>query len=320
LKRICVGIIVSAVACAAITAAAPSATSTAAAAGAATDPVIKIEDVDNFYKVYDAAGGHPTAVRLQHDYIDAGSDGLQQFAKLRNVSGTTLAGALVKHPEIYADARRCLSVLPSVKQRLTAAFRKLGALYPEAKFPPVTLLIGRGRPVGITDGSGVSMGLEALCAANFMDPNLEDRFVHTIAHEYGHIQQPRDLQLLEPGDPGATVLRMSLMEGAAEFTAELISGDVGNYQHKYWTKGREAAIESAFVRDEDQTDLSRWLNNGPGDAERPGDLGYWVGYRIVKAYYQHASDKHRAFSEILEMTDPKGFLAKSAWYPGIRLL
>jgi hypothetical protein len=47
--------------------------------------------------------------------------------------------------------------------------------------------------------------------------------------------------------------------------------------------------------------------------------GYWVGYRIVKAYYQQASDKRRAIREILEMSDPKAFLAKSGWYPGIRL-
>lgn len=105
------------------------------------------------------------------------------------------------------------------------------------------------------------------------------------------------------------------IEGAAEFTAELISGDVGNYQHKAWTKGREAAIEAAFVADEDKTDLSRWLNNGPGTPDKPGDLGYWVGYRIVKSYYQRAADKHRALREIFEMRDPKAFLAKSGWRP-----
>jgi uncharacterized protein YjaZ len=44
---------------------------------------------------------------------------------------------------------------------------------------------------------------------------------------------------------------------------------------------------------------------------RPGDLGYWVGYRIVKSYYQHAADQRQAFREILKMTDPKAFLAKS---------
>ncbi|MGH8239889.1 MAG: hypothetical protein ACREXP_23150 [Steroidobacteraceae bacterium] len=35
--------------------------------------------------------------------------------------------------------------------------------------------------------------------------------------------------------------------------------------------------------------FSRWANNST--MEQGGDLGYWVGYRIVKAYYQRAADK-----------------------------
>jgi hypothetical protein len=83
------------------------------------------------------------------------------------------------------------------------------------------------------------------------------------------------------------------------------------------TQGHEKQIESAFVADEDQTDLSKWLDNST--LEKQGDLGYWVGYRIVKSYYQHAPDKRRALRETIEMTDPKAFLAKSGWYPGISL-
>lgn len=287
----------------------------ATAPAAAKGPAILTEDVTRFYQVYDAASGHPDAARLDHDYLAPGSNGLHEFAKLRNVTGARIAAAIEAHPETYAGARRCLAVLPAVKRRLSAAFGKLARLYPEAKFPPVTVVVGRGRPVGITNPSGVSIGLEALCAADFMNPDLEDRFVHVISHEYGHIQQPNGLQALNPGDRGATVLYMSLMEGVGEFTAELISGDVANYQHKAWTRGREAEIEAAFVADEDKTDLSKWMYNGPGDAAHPGDLGYWVGYRIVKSYYQRAADKHQALRDIYEMRDPKAFLARSGWRP-----
>jgi uncharacterized protein YjaZ len=176
-------------------------------------------------------------------------------------------------------------------------------------------VVGRGRPVGITNPAGVTVGLEALCAADFMNPNLEERFVHVIAHEYGHIQQPDDIQALEAGMPGATVLKLSLIEGTAELTSELITDDVANWQHKAWTRGREAEIEAAFVRDMDKTDTSAWLNNGPGDATHPGDLGYWVGYRIVKTYYDHAADKRRALKEIYAIRDPHAFLMKSGWRP-----
>ena len=81
--------------------------------------------------------------------------------------------------------------------------------------------------------------------------------------------------------------------------------------------GHEIEIETAFVPDEDKTDISRWLYNGT--AEKPGDLRYWVGYRIAKSYYQHTPDKRGALREILQMTDPKAFLARSGWYPGISL-
>jgi hypothetical protein len=39
----------------------------------------------------------------------------------------------------------------------------------------------------------------------------------------------------------------------------------------------------------------------------------------VRSYYQQATDKHRAIRDIIEITDPKVFLAKSAWRPGIEL-
>ena len=278
-------------------------------------PEIRTSDVERFYRVYDQAGGHPSAAQLDHDYLAPGSQGLHEFMRLRNVSGARMADAMAKTPETWIKARRCLAALPAVKRRLRASFRKLGELYPEARFPPVTIVVGRGRPVGITNPAGVTIGLEALCAADFMNPNLEDRFVHVIAHEYGHIQQPDDIQALEAGMPGATVLKLSLIEGTAELTSELITGDVANWQHKAWTRGREAEIEAAFVRDMDKTDTSAWLNNGPGDAAHPGDLGYWVGYRIVKTYYDHATDKQRALEEIYGIRDGKAFLAKSGWRP-----
>jgi hypothetical protein len=281
---------------------------------AAPGAAIHIEDVARFYKLYDSSHGHPSAERLQREYIDPGSEGLHELAKLRNVSGTTIAEELIKHPEIYSDAKRCMAVLPQARRRLEVAFDKLDQLYPEAKFPPVTIAVGRGKPVGVgSPATGIQIGLEALCAVKYFDPNVEDRFVHVVTHEYAHVQQVRALV----DDPHPTVLEGSLIEGAAEFVAELISGGVSGPQLRARFEGHEREIETAFVADEDKTDLSKWLYNGT--LEKQGDLGYWVGYRIVKSYYDRTSDKRQALREILQMTDPKAFLAKSGWYPGIQL-
>jgi hypothetical protein len=313
MKRISLGVLIGVLTCAAISGAARNAASTAIDPG--VGPTIHTEDVDRFYEVYDIAGGHPTADQLQHGYLDPGSDGLHQFAKLRDISGARIAETLARHPEIYSGAKHCMVALPRVRQRLKVALSELQRLYPEARLPPVTIAVGRGKPVGVGGGpaAGVLIGLEALCATNYLHPNVEDRFVHVIAHEYAHVQQVPALV----DDENATVLEGSLIEGAAEFTAELISGEVAYSQFSASTKGHEKEIESAFVTDEDKTDLSQWLNNGT--PEKPGDVGYWVGYRIVKSYYQHATDKRRAVRETLEMTDPKAFLARSGWYPGIQL-
>ena len=283
---------------------------------AAAGPVVQTTDVDLFYRVYDAAGGHPTAEQLQRDYLDQGSDGLQVLARERNVTGQRIADALAKNPSLYTGAKRCLSALPPARERLEAALRELARLYPEARFPPVTVAIGRGKPVAIgASDTGIQVGLEALCAIDWLNPDVEDRIVYVLAHEYAHVQQVHADAISDK--PSPTVLEISLIEGIAEFVAELTAGKVAYSRNAAAAAGRELEIETRFAADIDKTDLSDWAYNTTPDA--PGDLGYWVGYRIAKAYYRNAPDKRQALRDIMEMEDPKAFLEKSGWYPGIEL-
>ena len=290
-----------------------------AAAAPPTDirPAIVTDDVDRFYAVYDAAGGRPTAGQLQRDYLDEGSDGLDEFARIRRITGERIAAAIAERPEIYVDARQCAETLPAVKGRLKAALTRLGQLYPTASFPPVTIAIGRGKPVGTANAAaGVMIGLEALCAVDFFNPDVEERFVSVIAHEYVHVQQPS----AQAEDSGDTVLQAALLEGGAEFVTELITGSVSYGHLAPATRGRERELETEFLADQDLSAMgSDWLYNGMGTPERPGDLGYWVGYRIAKAYYQGAADKQAALRDIIEVRDAKALVAKSGWYPGIVL-
>ena len=178
-KRICLRVTIGILACGVICTTAQS---------AALE--IHTEDVDRFHKIYDAAGGHPTAEQLQRDYLDAGSEGLHQLAKVRNITGVRIADTLTKRPELYSSARRCMAVLPRVRERVDVVLRTLVRLYPQARMPPVTIAVGRGKPVGVgSPVTGLQIGLEALCSAEWMNPNVEDRFVHVIAHEYAHVQQ-----------------------------------------------------------------------------------------------------------------------------------
>ncbi|MGO1069457.1 DUF2268 domain-containing putative Zn-dependent protease [Lysobacter sp. CA199] len=235
-------------------------------------PDIRIDDVARFYALYDATGGHPSVEQIENDYLDKGTRSLSEFAKLRRVTAQRIADQLAGDPAMYEKAKQCLAALPAVRRRLVATFRKLSSLYPQARFPPVAIVVGRGRPVGITNPAGVTIGLEALCSADFMNPNLEDRFVHVIAHEYAHIQQTASTDF-EKDDPNATVLRLAMAEGVAELVAELTSGNVGNTRHAEWTRGKEARIEAAFVREMDGTDLSNWFST---TAKVPTTPTTWV--------------------------------------------
>jgi hypothetical protein len=285
----------------------------------AVEPRILTDDVTRFYALYDASDGRPSAAQLDGEYLAGGSDSLQEFARLRRVTGERIAAQIEAAPQMYADARRCLAVLPAATRRLRAALTTLSDLYPQAEYPPVAIVVGRGRPVGIVSPAGATIGLEALCAADFMNPDPEDRFVYVIMHEYAHTQQALAREPLSPGDPAATLLRMSLVEGAAEFVAELVSGGVGNMRHAEWTRGREQEIETAFERDMHGTDLAGWMFDYQPGSDAPYDLGYWVGYRIVKAYYLQAGDRRAALARILEMDDPEAFLRESGWRPGMRM-
>lgn len=161
--------------------------------------------------------------------------------------------------------------------------------------------------------AGVVIGLEALCNADWMQADVSDRFVHLIAHEYVHVQQPgARVEVEQP-----TLLYQTLLEGGAEYVAERISGQPANAHLQRWTQGRECALERAFLQDSMGTDLSRWLYNGPGDDARRGDLGYWIGYRIAHAYVARAPDTRNAIAELLNVQpgNAAALLKASGWQP-----
>ncbi|HEV2598679.1 DUF2268 domain-containing putative Zn-dependent protease [Sphingopyxis sp.] len=290
----------------------------AASHAAETQPreTIVTSDVDRFFTLHDDPALAADPDQLAARYLADASPGLQEFMVLRRITPEKLATALRSKPQLFVDARGCAAKLGNVRARLVEATDRLAALYPAAKFPPITIAIGRGTTAGTANAKGLYIGLEALCAAKFIEADDEDRFVHVIAHEYVHAQQP----LAQVEDREESVLRAALVEGAAEFVAEKMSGSVGYPLLHLWAKGREKELETSFLAEKDGKAIgSRWLYNQQGQDGWPGDLGYWVGYRVAKSYYDRAPDKAAAIRAIIEMRDPATFLAESGWTPGMTL-
>ncbi len=277
---------------------------------------ITTSDVDRFFALYDDPDLAAKPDELAARYLADASPGLVEFMAMRRITPEKLAKALREKPQVFQAARGCAAKLGNVRTRLIAATDRLATLYPAAKFPPITIAIGRATTAGTANAKGLYIGLEALCAAKFIEADDEDRFVHVIAHEYAHVQQP----LAQIENREETVLSAALVEGAAEFVAEQMTGSVAYPLLHQWAKGREKELETIFLAEKDDKALeSRWLYNQRGSDGWPGDLGYWVGYRIAKSYYDRAPDKAAAVREIIEMKDTSAFLAKSGWEPGVQL-
>ena len=159
---------------------------------------------------------------------------MRQFIPDRIKSADALAKTIADHHGVYEKARACASALPAARVRLATVFTKLARIDPDATFPPVTVLIGRDNSGGTTGRSGVLIGLEVICRATWLQPDLTDRMVrYLIAHEYGHVEQFPD------GGEDAlpdTVLKQSLVEGEAELIAELTSGEASESYLQRWTK------------------------------------------------------------------------------------
>ncbi|HWT43900.1 MAG TPA: DUF2268 domain-containing putative Zn-dependent protease [Sphingopyxis sp.] len=275
---------------------------------------ITTTDVDRFFRLYDDPALAAAPDELAARYLATPSPGLSEFMAMRRITPEKLAAALRAKLQVFADARGCAAKLPNIRARLVAATDHLAEIYPAAKFPPITIAIGRATSAGTANARGVYIGLESLCAARFIEADDEDRFVHVIAHEYVHVQQP----LAQVEDREESVLRAALVEGAAEFVAEQMTGSVAYPLLHQWAKGREQELETAFLAEKDQKAIgSRWLYNQKGADGWPGDLGYWVGYRVAKAYYDRTPDKAAAMQAIIEMKDPAAFLSASGWTPGM---
>src|SRR5471030_792704 len=206
----------------------------------------------------------------------------------------------------YENARSCQPALVELAQRVPQLIARMAELYPATTHPRATIVIGRDNSGGTVSDSGVILGLEVVCENRSHSAySTVDRLSYILAHELVHTQQRVYA--------GGTVLSMSLNEGIADFIGELASGHPLNTQLHEWTKGHEADIAARFRADMDKTDASAWLYNGMGTPEHPGDLGYWVGYRIAQAYYERTPDKQAAIRRLLEETDAHAMLRDSGW-------
>ncbi|MBO9204213.1 MULTISPECIES: gliding motility protein GldB-related protein [Niastella] len=276
------------------------------------------KDVVNFWKAYDLAQSdtaHRADIYRQY-YLDKGTDGLQDYFALKVKSIKRFVAAHDKKRELYAAIRNNTAMVESLKPVMVNSFVKLYEYYPAAYFPDVYFVIGSFTSGGTASDNGLLIGLDqAVRSANiplgeltlWERNNFEElnKLPNTVAHELIHFNQngmKRD----------TTLLCAALVEGMADFIGELISGHTANERLHTWAKGREKKIWEDFEKEMFLNKADNWIANaGQETADKPADLGYWVGYQICKAYYNKSPDKKAAIRDMLNMQDSKEFYEKS---------
>jgi hypothetical protein len=61
------------------------------------------------------------------------------------------------------------------------------------------------------------------------------------------------------------------------------------------------------------TSAENWLYQGEKAKDKPSDLGYYIGYKIVESYYKNAPDKKQAVRDILKIKNFEEFLKASRY-------
>ncbi|TNJ35033.1 DUF2268 domain-containing putative Zn-dependent protease [Arenimonas terrae] len=280
---------------------------------------IVTEDLPRFWRAFDASRAAAPAARagiFQRDYLDAGSDGLAVFTRLRIGDGAQLAATIDRHPRYYASLRARLAGVAAQEPALRAGFRRLAEIYPAAEFPDVYLLVGRMNSGGTLGEEGLMIGLEMY--GRYPDtPDEElgewhravlrdlEGLPHIVVHELVHYQQRYAL------GASPTLLQMAVNEGVADFLGELATGHHINAHVHAWAEPRARELWAEFAARRHDTSAKGWLYDPTPGQDRPADLGYWMGYRIARAYYERSPDKAAAVREMLTITDFEAFLARS---------
>lgn len=273
-------------------------------------------DIDNFWNAYDSIKATTDSTKqlkfIQTLYLDKASDGLKDFIKARNHSAKLHLSNILKYPKFWASLRpKTLEI-----KNHTADFEKLlinfKTQYPKLKEPKIYFTIGVLNSGGTTSPGKILIGSEIACSDETVDASelnkwlqevfkLNSSVVSMVAHELGHTQQKVENS---EDDGKSNLLGFCLVEGACDFIAELIYKPVSS---PYMTYGNlnETQLWIDFQKEMLGQETKNWLYNGNNAPNGVADLGYFIGYKICKSYYDNSKNKKSALKRIIKLSRDK---------------
>ena len=275
---------------------------------------IVYSDIPLFWLAFDKLKEDESKNPFQSQYLEKGSVGLHDFVPERIESADELYKLVSKERAYYEKVRTFTLKSGQYARQIRASYFALKYWYSKAVFPPVYFVIGRTTSAGTASKAGMIIGVEVFAETPFTTeygrPTLRsDLIPYTVAHEIVHFLQP------DPAN-GNTLLTECIREGSADFIAELTAGEQvkllnGDDVYPYGEKNEKALVDE-FLKQMDSKELAPWLYSETTNG-RPQNLGYYIGYKIVKSYFDAAKDKKKAVKEILNIKDYQKFFERSGY-------
>ncbi|NIM52745.1 MAG: hypothetical protein GTN78_05445 [Gemmatimonadales bacterium] len=289
----------------------------------ATDPAkatIVYDDVRNLAHALDLLkGGGDTVATLQAEYFARATPGLRELIKDYDLTAESLTQAIQQRPREFGSLVDVPEWLAAQESTFRNAFAQLQQLIPNAVFPPTYFVVGAwvGASEATEQGQVISVERHGQMISAGR-PDAADHLAHTIVHELVHVQQAltqglETYQSLYGDGPNRSLLALAIREGSADFLADLASGGHTHERAQAYCVQHEPELWERFRAEMAQREPGSWMWAEPRYPEEPRDLGYAMGFRIVKAYYEQAPDKKGAVRDILSVTDYPVFLELSGY-------
>jgi len=270
-------------------------------------------DIVRFWQAYDAirttADPAERLKLIQKLYIDPGTPGLRALMEARHYTAQQYVDAIVGWPKFWASVRPLTSRSQLAAATLARDIDGFRSLYPELKPATITYAVGVLRTGGTTLGDKVLIGAELALGDESVDTTelaepLRSRLniffksrpfannAQNNIHEYVHTQQQ---------ETQGSLLQQATREGVAELVAELITNRKPALPLYRYGPAHDKQVRTRFVNEMTKDDYGNWLWNSTDNVFCVSDMGYYVGYRIARSYYDKARDKKRAIKEMIEL-------------------
>jgi hypothetical protein len=291
---------------------------------------LETADINRFWHAVDRSTAATARDIFQTEYFDKASPGLRDFIASRVGSVEELLANFHAKPQYFAAIRAQTLRVETLRPAIEAMYSRLIQLFGDTVIPAVYFVIGRMNSGGTLSVSSVQIGMEFYAidqSTPLHELNAWERGVvmpletlpFIVAHELVHFQHMERFTKANGASlqREMTLLEAVYVEGLAEYFGEAISGRVVNPEIHRYGRQHEAALLERFRIDMHGNDSSNWLYQGSKATAEPADLGYFIGYGIVKAYFEGATDRTQALETLLTTTDVLRIVEESRYFDSV---